>query len=273
MKDVECVEFLQWALPQMDMRWRGFRKVRRQVGKRIARRSRELGLQDPASYHRYLESHPEEWEWLDRFCRISISRFYRDRGVFDLIRDEVLPGLAAAVRQRGTNLVRCWSAGCASGEEAYTLSLIWELCVRQEYPEVRLAVTATDVDPHLLQRAREARYPFSSLKELPPDWLQSAFVREANDFELQSRFRQHVDWVCQDIRHDMPEGPFDLILCRHLVFTYFDESLQKKLLGQLVDRIHRGGFLVTGKQETLPMLPPELGLWRPHSGLYRKDSP
>ena len=100
MNDLDCVQFLQWALPKMRMRWPGFRKVRRQVCKRVDRRLRRLGLVGVAAYRAYLDDHPDEWSELDQLCRIPISRFYRDRGVFDLLRDDVLPSLAADTRAR-----------------------------------------------------------------------------------------------------------------------------------------------------------------------------
>jgi chemotaxis protein methyltransferase CheR len=80
MSDSQCVVFLQWALPRLRVRWAGFRKVRRQVCRRVWRRARELGLADLVAYRAYLEEHPEEWALLDSMARITISRFYRDRG-------------------------------------------------------------------------------------------------------------------------------------------------------------------------------------------------
>ena len=96
MKNAECVDFLQWALPRLGMRWPGFRKVRRQVCKRIDRRLRELGLPDLAAYRIRLGQDSTEWKFLDGACRITISRFYRDRGVFDALGANVLPALARA---------------------------------------------------------------------------------------------------------------------------------------------------------------------------------
>ena len=81
MKDSECIGFLRWALPRLGLRWPGFRKVRRQVCKRIARRARELGLADVSGYRLPLDSHAPEWDALAALCTVSISRFYRDRGV------------------------------------------------------------------------------------------------------------------------------------------------------------------------------------------------
>jgi len=94
LSDSDCVAFLQWALPRLRMRWPGFRKVRKQVCKRIRRRIAALELSGIAAYRQWLEDHPGEWEVLDGMCRITISRFYRDRGVFDALAGEILPGLA-----------------------------------------------------------------------------------------------------------------------------------------------------------------------------------
>src|SRR5215831_124315 len=101
MRDADCVAFLRWALPQMGFEWRGFRRVRRQVCKRLGRRLAALGISQPQGYRAYLAEHPAEWQQLDGLCRISISRFYRDREVFDAVRDRLLPALAVRARQRG----------------------------------------------------------------------------------------------------------------------------------------------------------------------------
>src|SRR5262245_46489236 len=124
MKDADCVALLQWALPRLALRWEGFRNVRGQVCKRIARRTAELGLGPIAASRPYLEAHPEEWSFVEGLCRVTISRFFRDRGVFDRLRLEILPELAVA---RSEGAVRAWSAGCASGEEPYTLAIVWQL--------------------------------------------------------------------------------------------------------------------------------------------------
>nr|NIV19534.1 chemotaxis protein CheR [Gammaproteobacteria bacterium] len=115
MKDQHCVQFLQWALPQLHMSWPGFRKVRRQVCKRIGRRMRELGLEAVEDYRAYLSHHASEWERLDAMCRITISRFYRDRGVFAALEKSELPALLQRLRARGGHRLRAWSAGCGSG--------------------------------------------------------------------------------------------------------------------------------------------------------------
>lgn len=273
MKDPDCVQFLQWALPKLHMRWPGFRKVRRQVCKRVGRRLRELGLDSVANYRIYLDEHADEWSTLDALCRVSISRFYRDRGVFDLLRYSILSKKAAAASVRDDPTMCLWSAGCASGEEVYTLKIIWELDLQPKFPGVALDLLATDADPHMIERARRGCYPQSSIKDLPQEWLPSAFYDVQGEFCVGSRFRNHIKFTLQDIRERMPDGPFDLICCRHLAFTYFDEALQREVLQDLSRRLRDDGTLVTGKQETLPT--PELyglRLVQPHSGIYRRHT-
>ena len=269
MTDSECVELLQWALPRLRFRWPGFRKVRRQVRRRVERRLQSLGLAGADAYRDYLQSHPQEWQVLDSCCRITISRFYRDRGVFDYLGQTVLPALAQAAIQRGADEVRCWSAGCASGEEPYTLVILASRGALAPFPGVRLRVLATDADEHVLERARRGRYPPSSLKEVPPDWLAGPLVQTGEEYEVREALRGQVEFREQDIRSGMPDGPFDLVLCRNLVFTYFDEPLQREILQRIIERVRPGGVLVIGKQESLPEPAPRLSPSARNVGVYR----
>jgi chemotaxis protein methyltransferase CheR len=175
--------------------------------------------------------------------------------VFQLLRAIALPSLAA----EADHLIRCWSAGCASGEEPYTLAIMWRLALQDRYPGVDLHVLATDAHEAVLDRARTACYPSSTLRELPDEWVETAFrpTADAGDDQLCLRrpFRDHVDLLRQDIRHQMPDGPFHLVLCRNVVFTYFDPALQARLLGDILARIVPGGFLVLGAHEDFPAGP------------------
>ncbi len=149
MKDPEGVQFLQWCLPRLHLRWSGFRKVRRQVYKRIDRRLKELGTPDAEGYRAYLETHPEEWPTLERLCWISISRFYRDRGVYQLLEHAVLPELARKAAADSQTCLTCWSIGCAGGEEPYTLAMLWNLTVSRTFPTVKLRNHACVREPFL----------------------------------------------------------------------------------------------------------------------------
>jgi chemotaxis protein methyltransferase CheR len=267
-----CATFLQWCLPRLELRWPGYRKVRRLVGKRLNRRLTELGLADLCAYRTFLMGAPEEWACLDAMCRIPISRFYRDRATFGAIAGRLLPEIAAMASARGDDAVKCWSAGCASGEEPYTVVLAWRLHVAHEWPGLGFSMIATDADETMIQRAEAACYTRSSLKDLPAAWLDRAFMRSGELFCLGIEFRRGIEFVLQDIRRSMPNGPFDLILCRNLVFTYFDEALQRRISDQLRERLQLGGFLVLGSHEALPGGAGGLVLTAPKLGIYRREA-
>jgi len=270
MPESSCVAFLQWALPRLGLAWPGFRRVRRQVCKRIGRRLQALRLADPPAYRTYLDAHPEEWAVLDSFCRISVSRLVRDRAVFTELGRVVIPALAAAAVRRGEGCVRCWSAGCASGEEPYSLSMLWKLELASRFPTVSFAVLATDVDEPLLERARAAQYGRSSLREVPAAWMEAAFERHGSLFALRPAFRAGVAFLAQDIRREMPPGPFDLILCRNVVFTYFDPPSQRLTLNRILAVLRPDGALVIGLRERLPEGAAALEPWVGELGIYRR---
>ncbi len=251
--DQQFVMFLQWALPRLGLRWPGFRKVRGQVRKRIGRRISELDLDNLEDYRLFLDGHPEEWSHLDNLCRITIARFFRDRGVFGSIADTVLPALAAQVTRRDQDLLRCWSCGCASGEEPYSLALIWQLALAARFPSLSMTIVGTDADPATLQRAREAYYPAGCLRELPAPWREQAFRSgPTGQLALKAEFKKIVSFLNQDVRATAPSGSFHLILCRNLAFTYFDLETQEKILGVFAEHLEPGGALVIGCHEKLP---------------------
>lgn len=252
MRDADCVAFLQWALPRLGLRWPGFRKVRRQVCRRVGARMRELGLADAAAYRQRLESDRGEWQALAALCTIPISRFYRDRDVFDCLGSAVLPALAKAAVGRGAQRLECWSAGCASGEEPYTLAIQWELQLAAHFPGLALRVLGTDIDARLLERARAACYRASSLEALPQAWREQAFESRGELFCLREEYRRAVQLERQDVLAGVPGREFDLILCRNVAFTYFSDELARAALGRLAGLLQRGGALVIGIHEHLP---------------------
>jgi chemotaxis protein methyltransferase CheR len=268
MRDEECTAFLQWALPRLGLRWAGFRKVRRQVCRRIDGRRRELGLVDVDAYRTRLEATPQEWRELDRLCVVTISRFYRDRRVFDFLAATVLPVLAADAARRRTALA-AWSAGCASGEEPYSLALAWSFAVGPRFPSVEMEILATDLDETVLERARRARYPASSLRDLPEPWRRKAFVRRGDLLHLRPAYRRMVTVRPHDLRDPAPNGPFDLVLCRNAAFTYFAPELQHETAARLESGLGAGGVLVIGSHEALPE-PGRFVPWRAGLPVYRR---
>lgn len=249
--NLSCVHFLQWALPQIDMEWSGFRKVRNQVCKRIKKRMHELDLPGWNDYRKYLEMHLDEWKILDGFCRITISRFYRDYYLFDYLVDEAFPKIIHAFQD--VEQFNCISLGCASGEEPYTLAIAWEEKIRQIFPKKSLQIIGLDVDANVLERAKKGVYSSSSLRELPITFKEKVFTQENEVFNLKEEFKLMVDFVKEDLRSYSFTSPLHLVCCRNLVATYFSEKLQVEIFTKIRDAMPTGAVLMLGTHEKLPI--------------------
>ncbi|HSL79161.1 MAG TPA: CheR family methyltransferase, partial [Pseudolabrys sp.] len=210
-----------------------------------------------------------EWATLDDLCHITISRLYRDKHVFDLLGARVLPELGKEAG-RQARAVRCWCAGCASGEEVYTLRILWDLEVQPTIPQVRFELIGTDVEDVVLTRARLACFSAGSLTDAPARWRDVAFDRVDRLFCVRAIHREDLKFLHQDIRSEIPAGPFDLILCRNLAFTYFEPDLQRAVLDRMAAVLRDGGYFVIGTHEQLPQ---NGGLFEPITGcreIFRK---
>ena len=207
----------------------------------------EISITSLGGYREHLINNPGEWNYLRHCCRVTISRFYRDRAVFNALRWKVIPDLHK--HDPKTHTLLAWSCGCASGEEPYTLCMISEQLGRGRLP---LEIVATDVDQKLLERAEAGFFGASSLRELPSVWKDRYFDLQEDQYQIAGRLKTPITWLQQDVLEKMPKGPFDLVLCRYLVFTYFDLDLQAEVLSQIASSMKPGGALVLGQMEELP---------------------
>jgi chemotaxis protein methyltransferase CheR len=208
----------------------------------------ELGIHEFPRYLELLKRAPEEVAVLRSLLHVTITRFYRNRRVFDVLSGRVLPELAA----RGIP-VRAWSAGCASGEEAYSVRIAWEELPGGKPP---LVLLATDIDPVSLARASEGIYGESSLREMPRDLREKYFSREGGAFRIREDVKAGAEFRRHDLLSGIPPGKFDLILCRNAVFTYFGADSRVAAARAFSSALFPGGWLVLGRTEKLP---PEAG--------------
>jgi chemotaxis protein methyltransferase CheR len=244
--------FLTRVADRLQLQPASFERLHGRIRKKVVRRLHGLGLQDFEGYLGWLADHPEEWDVLDELCRVVVSRCCRDAECWRELQDEVVPALAGAALQSGRQELDVWSVGCASGEEAWTCRLMWDLGVAVDFPSLQMTVLATDVDPVLIARAERACYPASSLRELPQLW-RAAFAVDGEEHCLRDEFRHGIEFAVQDVRAEMPEGPFDLVLCRNVVFTYFDIRLQRRLSAAMHARLRPNGRIIVGRGESDPL--------------------
>ncbi|NNF97381.1 MAG: chemotaxis protein CheR [Halobacteria archaeon] len=221
-------------------------------------------------YSAYLETYSAEWQKLDEICQVTISRFYRDKMVFAYLAETVLPALCQHALQQGRRELRVWSVGCASGEEPYSMALLWAFCLKQRYSQLIPYILATDTKYELLNRAQRACYPFSSVRNLPTQWRDDAFSKTNGDYCLQPVYKQRITFQYHDIRQSVPDSGFDLILCRNLAFTYYDQTLQTRVAEQLINALQPAGALVLGVHEALPAECPGVETWSKRFSIYRK---
>jgi chemotaxis protein methyltransferase CheR len=238
--------------------------------RRIAVRMRACGVHTYADYQAVLQQDPEEYQRLKDAITINVTRFYRNAETWNLVRAIVLPEICADDRPE----VRVWSAGCSSGEEAYTLAmLIAEHLDGQGRPErlSRVTVDATDIDRLCLERARTARYRREALADVPASLAQRYFEDEGAECQVIERVRRRVAVRASDLCVDPPPGRnYDLILCRNVVI-YFERATQERVFMAFAEALAPGGFLVLGKVESLfGRARDRLTLLDPRERIYRR---
>lgn len=247
------VQFLQWVLPRLNYRWAGFRKPRGQVIKRIRKRMHELGLSGGYGQYRiYLENHPAEWDALDKLFDVTISKFFRDRAVWDYLRDSLMKNL---LRSNQTETLNIWSAGCCNGEEPYSIAMAYEMIAGEVSIEKPCSILASDRNAQVLERAKQGVFSSGPLRELSDDEIHS-FFKEINKkvdvYRIHDRLRRHIEFEQRDIRDSLPGKIFDIIFCRNLAFTYFSQEGQQEFLSRLKSIVRDGGYFIIGSNEELP---------------------
>jgi chemotaxis protein methyltransferase CheR len=218
--------------------------------RRIAVRMRATGAHTYAEYQAVLDRDPEEYARLKDTITINVTRFYRNAETWNLIRASVLPELCA--RERGE--LRIWSAGCASGEEPYTLAMLLAEHLDQQGEPDRLnlvTIDATDIDRRCLERAQAARYSREALVEVPPALAERYTEAVGAECQVLERVRERVRLHAADLCTDPPpRRNYHLILCRNVVI-YFERDTQERVFRTFAESLRPGGFLILGKVESL----------------------
>jgi chemotaxis methyl-accepting protein methylase len=228
------------------------------LGRRIANRMAALGISDLQEYRRHLLDDAMEPDLLVEAIGIQVSHFFRDPYVFEYLAKYVLPAIIE--RKRANNReIRFWSAGCSTGEEAYTLAILLDLALRKETDCWLSYIFASDINGLALRFAADAIYPREKLLETKMGLIDTYFQVEAEGFRVRPFLRERVQFCHDDLvstRTVAPAesifGDFDLVLCRN-VLIYFEPQLQEQVLQKLFRSLGASGFLVLGPSEMLPV--------------------
>jgi len=213
--------------------------------RRLERRMTSTGCLSLDQYVEFTRTQPAELHSLSQDMLISVTSFFRDRIAFERLREEVVRMLEA--KPAGED-VRVWVAGCASGEEAYSLAIILRDALEGQKVARRVQIFASDIDEAALVRARRAIYPASLLGEIDPTTLDKHFVRHADGYEVGKSARAMVMFARHNIVQDPPFVRLDLISCRN-VLIYFQAPLQERLIKTFHYALNPDGILFLGRSE------------------------
>lgn len=239
------------------------------IMRRLHRRVVATNSGNLEGYVRYLEGHPEEYQQLIGSLLIKVTEFFRDQELFQYLRETVLPAIIAAARTRD-NEIRIWSAGCATGEEAYSLAILLLEVLGDELDQFNARIFATDVDAEAIAFARRGIYPAAVLAEMPEELISRYFTRDDDTYQVKKRVRTLTVFGQHDLGQRAPFPNVDLVLCRN-VLIYFTPDLQRHTLHLFAYSLRDEGYLVLGKSESASSLAEFFALEHKQLKVYRRQ--
>jgi two-component system, chemotaxis family, CheB/CheR fusion protein len=236
---------------------------RSSLERRIQRRMQEVEVESYEDYQDYLEVTPEEFTELFNTILINVTGFFRDKAAWDYVRSEVVPVVIEATADHEP--IRVWSAACATGEEAYTLAIVFAEALGEDEFRRRVKIYATDVDEDALTRARQAVFTRDALKGLPEDFARRYFEKGPMGQMFRADLRRSVIFGRNDLVQDAPISKIDLLVSRNALM-YFTPEAQARILNHFNFALRDTGFLFLGKSE---MLITHADLFTPHNLKWR----
>jgi two-component system CheB/CheR fusion protein len=221
------------------------------VLRRIERRMQVTGQPDLSGYYRYLQDNPEETKSLLEDMLIGVTNFFRDREAFEALERDVVPQLVSAAisAQREKEEIRVWSAGCSTGEEVYSLSMLLTDQLQLDASAASLQLFATDIDERAISVGRAGLYPQAIITDVPPSRLRHYFLKEDDHYRIRKEIREKVLFAKHSLLSDPPFSQIDLIVCRNLLI-YLDREVQREILQMFHFSLRPGGFLFLGSSES-----------------------
>ena len=220
---------------------------RNTVLRRIERRMVVTKSADMESFAALLEKNPNETELLMKDILIGVTRFFRDREFFEKLK---VTALASILNHAAENEpIRIWSAGCSTGEEAYSLAILMQELMEETGRKREIKIFATDIDTQAIERASKGVFPESISEDITPERLAKYFTEKNDQYHISKEIRKMIIFAPHNMFSDPPFGKLDLISCRN-VLIYFQPVLQKAVFAIFHTALKNGGYLFLGKSET-----------------------
>ena len=221
---------------------------RASLERRIVKRMQAAGCASFADYLDFLEVHPEEFPALFNTILINVTTFFRDAESWAVLSETVVPDLLK--RRDKESTTRIWSAGCASGEEAYTLAIVFAEALGLEAFKASVKIYATDVDEEALAKARLGAYSETELGDMPDHLVKKYFERQNGQFVFRKDLRRQIIFGRHDLIQDAPISRVDMLVCRNTLM-YFNAETQARILARFQFALNDYGILFLGRAETL----------------------
>src|SRR6185437_14254996 len=243
-KELTLKDLLQELAEQRNFDFRGYKKTT--LERRFRRRMFQLHLADYAQYGDYIRKHPDEINQLLNTILINVTEFFRDPPAWEILRNEIMPSLLKRIKPGHS--FRAWSAGCASGEEPYSIAILLAEHFGPRIQEYDVKIYATDIDDDALNSARRGEYSLDAIRRVRPEWREKYFHGKGL-LRVNREIRRLVIFGRSNLGQDAPISHVNLLACRN-VLIYFDSDLQKQILNRIQYAIEPGGILFLGKSES-----------------------
>jgi two-component system CheB/CheR fusion protein len=244
--DPKWPRLLEFLLNERGFDFHGYKPA--SLSRRIRKRMELVGLKSFTAYQDYLQAHPAEFGTLFNAILINVTAFFRDPAAWEAVRTRALPEILAG--KSPDEPIRAWSAGCASGEEAYTIAMLLAEELEENEFQQRVKIYATDVDDDALNAARHATYGQRHVEGVPPELLAKYFDHADGVYTFRKDLRRQVIFGRHDLINDAPISRVDLLTCRNTLM-YLSAETQARVLSRLHFALNEGGFLLLGRAETL----------------------
>jgi two-component system CheB/CheR fusion protein len=245
-KDVDFENLLQYLRSNRGFDFTGYK--RSTLMRRVTKQMQYLNIESFANYQDYLEVHPDEFKALFNTILINVTAFFRDPLAWEYLAKDIIPNI---LRNKQKNeQIRIWSAGCASGEEAYTLAIILGEILGIEDFRHRVKIYATDIDEEALNQARQASYSVKNIQGVPLELRDKYFDLVNKNYVFHQDLRRAVIFGRHDLLQDAPISRLDLLVCRNTLM-YFNSETQGRIINRFHFALNDHGYLFLGKAEML----------------------
>lgn len=219
--------------------------------RRIERRLRLMNIDGLSAYVRRLEDDPNEISSLSKDLLIGVTRFFRDTPAFDMMQKRVIPDIFE--NKRGERVIRVWVACCSTGEEAYSLAILFKEVEKSLGVDYTIKLFATDLDKESIEFAGQGIYPQAALKDVSPALLRTYFTKNGDMYQIKKEIRKMVVFAPHNLTKDPPFSGLDLITCRNMLI-YLQPEMQRKVISLFHFALNPSGFLFLGPSETIGRL-------------------